>query len=138
MTETSTPVSSAALEFEENFAHVFGEGVTKRWKNLPWLVRFLSINDLIEFQKRYPDGNLSIDTSNLEQMRFFLYLALRKSDPRLSNADVENEAWKLTETQVGRLLDLRTFQSAETGEFLEYLLAGSGLVETPDEATKKK
>ena len=96
------------------------------------------MNDLIEFQKRYPDGNFAIDTSNLEQMRFFLYLALRKSDPRLSNADVENEAWRLTEKQVGGLLDLQTFQTAETAEFLEYLLAGSGLVDTPEEVAKKK
>lgn len=131
-------LSAAAADFDNNFAEVFGEGTLRTFRKLTWNVRFLNVNDLIAFQKRYPGTGFEINTDNLEQMRFFLYLALRKSDPRLSTADVEAENWKLTENHVGALLDLKTFAEPETETFLEYLLTGSGLKETADEAADTK
>lgn len=121
------------LDFENNFALALGEGEPKTWRGMKWNVRFLDVADIISFQKRFPGGAFALDTNNLEQVQYFFYLALRKSDPRLSAADIDAEQWKITENQVGRLLTLKTMSDKETAEFLNYLLVGTGIAESEQE-----
>lgn len=111
-----------------DIAAAFGEGPLRTWAGRQWNIRHLNILDLIVLQKRI-GGIDNLDTGNVEHMLLFFYLVLRKSDPGLSEADVENEQFNLTENQVGRMLTLKILQSSETVAFINELLRGSGLAE---------
>jgi len=134
MSATTLSLSQIAADFDNDFANVLGEGEIKEFRKLKWNIRFLDVLDLKEYRKHFSGGEgLTVNPDDLDQVHYMFYLILRKSDPRLSNQDVLDENWKITMTEVGRLLRMKTLSDPETQDFLNYILIGSGLKETAEE-----
>ncbi|MES2459774.1 MAG: hypothetical protein V4671_04265 [Armatimonadota bacterium] len=115
-----------------DLAGAFGEGPLRTFAGREWRISFLDVNDLIVIQKRI--GSISnLDTEDMEHMRLFFYLVLRKSDPSLSEEDLDNERYTLTESAVGRMLSLKVLSSPETIGLINEMLIGAGLAQDPTE-----
>ena len=128
-----TAAAPLSVDPSVDFADALGDGPLRTFARRQWSIRFLDVNDLIVIQKRI--GSIAnLDTSDMEHMRLFFYLVLRKSDPLLTEDDLDNERYTLTEAAVGRMLSLKVLSSPDTIELINEMLIGAGLASDPNEA----
>jgi hypothetical protein len=90
-----------------------------------FFIRELDLNDLIDLEKRGFDVE-QIQSSNMEQARLIAWLALRKSDPDLTDEERESGKYKITERRVGELLTMRFMRQNPT--FIHDILLRSGFI----------
>jgi hypothetical protein len=110
-------------------AEAFGEsGAVVEFAGRTIVVRYLDINDLIEIERRI--GSLDgIDQTNFDHLRFLFWLIFRKGDPLLSDADLTEQNYSLSEKQAGVGLTMKALKSKAAADLLREIMIGSGLVD---------
>ena len=122
--------ASVPVDPSIDFADALGDGPLRSFAGRQWRISFLDVNDLIVIQRRI--GSIAnLNTEDMEHMRLFFYLVLRKSDPALTEADLDNERYTLTEAAVGRMLSLKVLSSPDTIALINEMLIGAGLAQDP-------
>lgn len=112
-------------------SEALGKGKELDWNGGKWHCLPLDLNDLADIEDRVGDVDL-LDLTKISHQRLILWLVLRKADPALSPAEREACAYKMTERQVGKLVNASQLQKAETVEFLLSILKVSGLMPGAD------